>query len=477
MPTIPKRRTLPKPSVFRNASTDQWVCEYHEYDDKGQPRARRKSFVRDLKREGKEATLTEQRTAALAMRDELLKQQSEQKRKERREHEQTHLTPVQLREAKAAFAIFDQIQYRHKSLVDAVIQYRDSLERYEDTPQLADCVGIFLGRKQEAADAGRLSQRTFQTLQQRLQHMQRYFEAKQPNVKIGDIHSNHLIDYLDGLGVSQRTLRNYITDIGNFFHDASDERDKNRLLKENPMGGVVLHYRKHNHSSLLKPTSTTLKIPKILQLEQSQHALNIAYQDRKYGVLGFVVCGLLLGMRPSEVFDLTAEPDYWKRFVRLDEGVMRIEGFGKKRDQRAIVMPDNAKAWLTLIHDKGWPLCFKVNARGRNVRYMNFRARAYLPDKEAAERLIPLRRLHKQGKKLNEEEKAFMEECNTTLQEYEDVLRHTFGTNYYYDSGFDKNRTIEQMGHSSEVFVEHYRGLLNNTKDAEAYFALHPDKF
>jgi hypothetical protein len=50
----------------------------------------------------------------------------------------------------------------------------------------------------------------------------------------------------------------------------------------------------------------------------------------------------------------------------------------------------------------------------------------------------------------------------------------TYGTHYYYACGFDKHKTIEQMGHSLEVFVEHYRGLLNSPKDVETYFELDP---
>ncbi len=32
----PKRPSLPKPSVLKNATTGQWVCEYYEFDDKGE---------------------------------------------------------------------------------------------------------------------------------------------------------------------------------------------------------------------------------------------------------------------------------------------------------------------------------------------------------------------------------------------------------------------------------------------------------
>lgn len=62
--------------------------------------------------------------------------------------------------------------------------------------------------------------------------------------------------------------------------------------------------------------------------------------------------------------------------------------------------------------------------------------------------------------KLTPEEKAFSNACNKILSDHQDVIRHTFGTNYYYAHDFDKNKTVRQMGNSNEVFIGNYRGLL-----------------
>lgn len=475
MPSKPKRKKLPKPSVFKNASTNQWVCEYHEYDDKGLPKARRKSFVRDLKKQDVDPTIAAQRKAALAFEKDLLADRKQNERLDRREREQTHLTPQQLREAKAAFAIFDQIPDRNKSLVDAVMVYRDHLKLAVDSPRLDECIGIFLGRKQEAAGKERLSAETYKTLKQRLNNMRKYFAKKYPNIKIGEITSKQLVEYFDQLNVAERTFGNYVSDVGNFFNDAANPKDEHRFINKNPMDGVLVHYRKFHNAGATKKTTSQRNTPKILQLDGVKQALSVAYAQRKHGFLGFTVCGLFAGIRPSEMFDLVKQSEYWERFIKLEEGLIRVDGFGKKRDQRTIVLGECAIEWLRLIQDDGLPLCFKYNPDTNNVRYANFRALAFLPEDEG-QRLVDLRRAIRRGHEMTPEDETFAEACREKLYDFRDIMRHTYGTNFYYANGYDKNKTIAQMGHSADVFIEHYRGLLNHPDDHTAYFALTPNK-
>ncbi|MDP0496542.1 MAG: hypothetical protein Q7Q73_10075 [Verrucomicrobiota bacterium JB024] len=344
-----------------------------------------------------------------------------------------------------------------------------------DSPPLGECVRIFLSRKQQAAEKGKLSAETYMTLKQRLNNLRKTFAAKHPGITIGAVTSRQLIQFFEGLDVAERTLENYLADIGNFFNDASNPKDEHRFINKNPMDGVQVHYRKFNGLRLAKATQTQRNTPMILQLEAVKHVLRVAHAQRKRGMLGFAVCGLFAGMRPSEVFDLVAQPDYWERFIKLEEGIIRIDGFGKKRDQRTILLSDCALAWLRFLEAEKLPLCFHYNPNSNNVRYAHFRALAFLPEGDG-ERLIKLRRAVKGGHKPTEDENRFAKRCRKTLQTFQDVLRHTYGTHYYYACGFDKHKTIEQTGHSSEVFVEHYRGLLNSPKDAEVYFELYPAK-
>ena len=119
MAAKPKRRALPKPSAFR--LKDRWVCDYYTFDEASNPLAQRKSFVRELQTADENTSVSRQRTAALTFRDEKLRELKEQEKMERREREQPYLSLRELKEAEAAFAIFNQIPYRGKSLVDAVV--------------------------------------------------------------------------------------------------------------------------------------------------------------------------------------------------------------------------------------------------------------------------------------------------------------------------------------------------------------------
>lgn len=480
MPPKPKRKTLPNPSIFKHQG--RWVCEYYTFDDiTGIAKPHRKSFIRNLKRDGVETSVSEQRKAALTFRDNILKEIKESERLERREREQPYLSLKELKEAKAAFAIFNEIPTRNKSLVDAVVLYREHLKLAIDTPPLSTCVGIFLGRKKEAAEAEdankRISPETYRTINQRIGNLVSYFEntLKRPQIKLGEVSSKHLLGYFESLNVSDRTRKNYISDVANFFNDASDPKDKNRFIHENPMDGVYVHYKKFNSSKSLRGNPNRRIAPKILQPSQVKHVLDVAFEMREQGMLGFTIAGLYLYMRPSEVFDLCAEEDFWNKYIKLDEGIVRIDGFGKMRDQRNIDITDNCRAWLQYIKDENLPLCFKKYENGQNPAYSRFRAKAFLPEK--AEELLRLRKLYKRGKKPSPEEKTFMDECQKELQEFQDVLRHTGGTNLYYKSGFDTNYTVAQMGNSGEIFIGHYRGLLNHPDDHKEFKNFQPEEW
>jgi integrase len=478
----PNRRlkTLPNPSVFKYK--DRWVCEYYTFDEvSGKPTAHRKSFVRDLKEDGVEPSVSNQRKAALTFRDQIISKIKESERLERKEREQTYLTIKELKEAKAAFAIFNEIPARNISLVDAVILYRDHLKLAVDTPSLETCVGIFLGRKKEAAESDdqnkRISVETYRTLRQRLGNLLSYFqnELQKPEIKVGEINSSQLVRYFDGLEVSDRTRKNYVTDVANFFNDAADPKDKNRFIHENPMDGVFVYYKKFNSTKSLRTSRNSRVAPAVLQIPDVRRTLDVAFEMREKGLLGFTIAGLFLFMRPSEVFDLCAQENFWDKYFKLEEGIVRIDGFGKMRDQRTITISENCKAWLQFIKDEKLPFCFKKYDNGQNPDYSIFRAKAFLPEK--ADELIRIRKLYKRGKQPSPKEKGFMDDCQATLQNHQDVLRHTGGTNLYYRSGFDTNLTVAQMGNSSEVFIKHYRGLLAHPDDHEEFWNFHPNQW
>lgn len=477
----PRLRKLPKPSVFLHQ--ERWVCEYYEFDENSRPIAKRKAFFRDLKNQGKQATAAEQKAAATAFADQIQKQQKEAYSFARREKEQKHLTPAQLKEAKAAFAIFDQIPNRNKSLVDAVILYRESLKLVIDTPPLEMAIDAFLGRKEaalekKAAVTGKKSS-TLDKLGKHVRHMGRFFLKERPSVKLGEITATDLKRYFLSIPGSERNRINYVSDVGNFFNDASNPKDPHRLLNVNPIDAARLELRRDGllPSKSKKKDEWQVQAPKLLTIDQVRNALEIAIELKEHGILGFVVLGLFVGLRPSETDDMFLLEDHWTKFVRLEEGIFRVDGFGKEEDRRIVSLSDNAVRWLRYLKEHNLPLAFKKDKRGRNGPFAKFRARAYLPTEEDAERLIRLRNDTRQQKEKSTEDKAFQSQANKLLDEYTDVLRHTFGTNYYYTHGFDINATVKQMGNSNRIFVRHYRGLPEDHKEHESYWKLVPSDF
>ena len=327
----PKRKSLPKPSVF--LYNNRWVCEYYSFDElTGKPTAHRKSFIRELKRDGVDPSVSNQKKAALTFKEEIVSEIKESERLERREREQTYLSLKELKEAKAAFAIFNEIPTRNKSLVDAVILYRDHLKLAVDTPDLETCIGIFLGRKKEASESDdqnkKISAETYRTLRQRLGNLLSYFQndLKKPKIKIGEVSSNQLIKYFDSLQVGDRTRKNYVTDIANFFNDAADPKDKNRFIHENPMDGVFVYYKKFNATKSLATSRSNRVAPSILRIPDVRRTLDVAFEMREKGLLGFTIAGLYLFMRPSEVFDMCSRENFWEKYIRIEEGIVRIDG-------------------------------------------------------------------------------------------------------------------------------------------------------
>lgn len=475
----PKRQTpgFWKPSVFFWGRRSQWAVDYVESDAvTGRHRKLRKTFLGQLISEGKQGTQAEQKEAAEAFADARLTELKKEKRETHAERRQTKLSRDQLRQAKAAFAIFDLIPFREKSLVDAVTQYRQNLRLAVDSPQLAVCVRIFLGHKEEASRNHTLSLATFKTLKQRLNNFVSYFKKQgQPAIKIGDIRAKDVIAYLDGRGGSLRTRQNYRGDLANFFNDAANPKDPNRFLNVNPMDEVSVHYGKGSNAKVLRGSGKARKTPRILQIEEVKNTLKTAIEFKESGVLGFVVAGLFLGMRPSETIELSKIPTLWDTHLKIDDEIAVVsEGVGKMGDRRSITLSENARDWLRYLHDHKLPFCYNADSKAGRKAYARFRARAYLGEIDGR-RLLKLRR--KPTKLRTKEEQGFVEACVPRLKEMEDVLRHCFGTNFYYQSGYSKEKTVHEMGNSVQMFITHYRGLLKPIDSFKEYWALKPSDF
>jgi integrase len=181
---------------------------------------------------------------------------------------------------------------------------------------------------------------------------------------------------------------------------------------------------------------------------------------------------MLAGMRPSEIYDLEKKPDVWSQYIKLDEGVLNVDGFGKQNDQRTIDLAPVAVEWLRLIHDEGWPICYHRNAKNESIRYANFRALTLLPEGEGG-RYVAIRRKKRAGKEISDEDRKFSDSQRPHLEgESVDILRHTYGTNLLYQSKGKVDYVTSQMGNSDKIYYKHYKGKLDHPLDHEKFFKL-----
>jgi hypothetical protein len=475
----PKRRTpgFWKPSVFFWEDRNQWAVEYVETDtETGRHKKTRKTFLKELNSRGKQGTHLEQKETAKEFANARLAELEKDKRETHAERRQTKLSRDQLRQAKAAFAVFDQIPYRDKSLVDAVVQYRENLKLAVDSPQLETCVKIFLGRKETAAQNNARSHATVKTLKQRLNNLIAYFKKQGfPAIKIGEVTPKDIVAYLDTRSNNARTRQNYLGDLANFFNDASNPHDPCRLLNLNPIKEVRVHYSRTAVTRTLRGARTARKTPKILQIEEVKTAVGLAIEYKSSGVLGFVVSGLFLGMRPSEILELSMLPDFWTTHLKLEDRIAIIDnGLGKMGDRRNITIRDNAYLWLRYLRESKLPIAYDHTSKAGRKAFTRFRARAFLGETDGRRKL----RLGRKPVRLQTpDERAFLKATVAKLKEREDVFRHCFGTNFYYASGYDNHRTVHEMGNSITVFITHYRGLLHPSDSHQEYWNLKPSDF
>lgn len=470
----PKRKTLPQPTVFINKKTKQWVCEYPEFDEEGKLKFPRKSFRQVLRKEGKEGTLEEQKRAANDFKAALIAKRKKEFNLSRAEREQRILSARELNEAKAAFAILAKLPKKQQSLIEAAKSYVANCKPVDQSPKLYDCFRIFLANYDEKDPNCQYKFHTVHTMHSLLGPFEKFMMALNPEIKIGEVTERHVIDFIKSRDVKPSTRKNYLSYVKQFFDRFSSPDDKSRFIEANPARSAH-HYFRHNDPHVLKSVGEKkLRMVKVLQYEGAKNVLQIAHKKGHQGILGYAVLAILTGMRPSEIYDLEKMPNLWDKYIKLDEGVLNINGFGKQSDQRTIDLEPIAVEWLRLIREKKWPICYGHNPKGRNLRYSYFRALALMPEGEG-ERYVALRRRRDDQKEISDEERAFLSSRQHHLEgENVDIFRHTYGTNLFYKVKRNLDYVTDQMGNSDAVYYKHYKGKLDHPKDHEKFFKLGP---
>lgn len=416
---------LKKPKVYFVEKRKKWGVDYEELIGGKAKRIRLIRFDTKKEAEKAQAKIGSQQIA--------------------RESRATFLTDEQTRQALWAFEELANLPFKNNSLTDAISYYKFHYAEAAKTPRIKIAVEDFLDFKRE-----NLKPTGFNSLRGRLRNMANHFEEKM----LGEISALELISFFEEktIGVQKQ----YIKDCGGFFSHVSDLGNPNRILTENPFGGVRFHFRQKN-----KGRTARKGVPTVLHLIEVKKALQVAMsgfeitnkttiQTEGGDWLAFVVLGCFCGLRPSEIENLSKQENVWRDFIKILDGKIVInEKINEKTsDHRLIDMRGNVKEWLRYIKENSFPL--HINPYRKKWHYPRFR------EEVLGERA---------------KDRTFV-----------DVWRHTYCTWLINDTD-KEGRTITldyvtaQMGHSAQVNQKHYRGKLHDGENAADFWNLKPSDF
>lgn len=305
------------------------------------------------------------------------------------------------------------------TLTEATDYYVKHVLSYRSAPPVSEIVEKVL----EDARANGRRPKTIEDVRYRLGRFSESF-GKQ---RLSEISVEDLQGWANGLGLSPRSRRHFLTKISQLYRFA----EKRGWCQKN----LVEH--------LSRPDVEDGE-PQFLTVEQCVRLLNCA---GKHDLLPYVVLGLFCGIRVNEMKRLV-----WDK-VKLSERVIIIDGtVAKTKSRRVVELNDTALAWLALCVQRFGPVIDPTNFRKR------------------LDALVRGARFGRPGSETKKEKAAGIK-----LEPWpENALRHTCAT-YSYALTQDAVRVSAMLGNSPDVLHRHYRGLTTKS-DAERFFALRPNE-
>lgn len=189
--------------------------------------------------------------------------------------------------------------------------------------------------------------------------------------------------------------------------------------------------------------------PAILTPKEAERLLEAAAKHNDLELLAPVALALFCGLRTEELKRLD-----WKD-VRIDEGFVTIgSAIAKKRRIRNVTIPENAKAWLSLVHRPDGPITRSAFFSDYSTRFRRLVIHAGFYEMVTDEK--------------GEQQKRAVWKKN--------AMRHSFGS-YHFALHADSMRTATELGHrqSDTVLFDHYRALASK-EQAKAFFNITPAK-
>lgn len=240
----------------------------------------------------------------------------------------TRLTPAQIAEAEAAFALLGD-----RPLSTAIDWFRATYSAPLSEMSLDAAKDAFLADRKKRVRP--LALRDYGiTL--------RDFLGKFPGKKVHEITTERVLEFLDGKSVGKKRWNNLRGDLHAFFNFS--RQFPRRWTKDNPVEPV--------------PTfRITRGLPEILTVEQCEGLMKFAEEYRGIGELQkpgclvpYLALALFAGIRPNaadgEIVRL-CRPGVWERLIDMRLGVIRITPeISKTKDLRQVTIRPNLRAWL-----------------------------------------------------------------------------------------------------------------------------------
>ena len=250
------------------------------------------------------------------------------------------------------------------------------------------------------------------------------------SVLLGDLTKEILYEWLRGLGVAHRTVKNYRMILSEVLKFA----EQKKYLLANPVKEFTRHDVKE-----LEGRADEMQQPAVLTPAEARRLIEGAFAQPELDLGAAVTLGLFAGIRTEELKRLR-----WSAVRLNDPQPIVVIGpeIAKKRRIRNVPLNEAAAAWL-----RKWRSLVELT-----------------PD-------TPIAR----SQHANDYQKRFQRLCRSAGIAWEkNAMRHSFAT-YHYARHGDSIETSRLLGHKTDdtVLFAHYRAL-SDGGTAEQYFALRP---
>jgi len=238
--------------------------------------------------------------------------------------------------------------------------------------------------------------------------------------KLNEITHEQIEEFLGRRQISDGTWNNWRRDLRTLFNFAKSER--NGWIKVNPAESIV-------HKKVDRGAVTILQIDEAKKLNEAKKVLAKAVEFYPR-LVPFLALGMFGGIRREELQNAQWEDIHW------EHGTVEVHS-AKNRDvpSRYVHMQPVLVAWLTKYRQESGPICTMQYARRNDLQALSIKTGV---------------------------------DCS------DNIYRHSFGS-YHYAAFEDKQKTMLEMGHTSQATFDRYYKRAIPKRIALTYWELTPE--